>query len=153
MQPDPMKVHVLTEMPPLNNKKRIAFIIRYSELPEKILAFNCRSVHTTKKAHNIKIQVNIEQSYQSYTRAKAIIKMNMTMAFYNEKEQLYIEGDILSAGLGPNPLQMRDSMSFPRNEAPNNAVLQTIAFMSKTLTKQKASIVTQNEKHQAYSMD
>ena len=74
-------------------------------------------------------------TYQSlYNRAINIIKKNMTMTFYNEKEQLYIETDALGAGLGACLWQAMDGMWFPRNEAYDNVALQIIAFMSKSLT-------------------
>ena len=69
-----------------------------------------------------------------YNRAKNIIKMNMTMVFYNEKAQLYLETEASGEGLGVSLLQVRDRMQFPRNEAPDNAVLWPIAFVSKSLT-------------------
>ena len=50
-------------------------------------------------------------------------------------EQLYLESQALGAGLGVGLLQVSDVMLFPRNEAPDNAVLQPIAFTSKCLTK------------------
>ena len=43
------------------------------------------------------------------------------MAFYNEKELLYLEVDALGLGLRASLLQVRAGMWFQRNEAPNNA--------------------------------
>ena len=68
------------------------------------------------------------------TEPKNIIKKNGSMAFYNTKEQGYLETDALGASLGAHHLQVRDGMQFPINEAPGNAVLQPRAFMSKSLT-------------------
>ena len=43
--------------------------------------------------------------YQTlYDRAKNIMKKNVTMAFYNEYEQLYQETDASGVGLGASPL-------------------------------------------------
>ena len=55
------------------------------------------------------------------------------MAFYNEKEQLYLETDPSDIGLGASLLQARGRMQFPRNEAPNNSAQQPIVFASKSL--------------------
>ena len=50
-------------------------------------------------------------TYQNlYNRAK--VKKNATIMFYNEKEQLYLETDILCVGLGASLLQVRDGMWF-----------------------------------------
>ena len=50
------------------------------------------------------------------------------MVFYNEKEQLYLETNALGASL----LQVRDSIWFLRNEAPNSAALLPMEFVSKS---------------------
>ena len=42
--------------------------------------------------------------------AKNIIKRITTMAFDNEKEQLYLERDIMDVGLATSLLQVRDGM-------------------------------------------
>ena len=66
--------------------------------------------------------------------ARAVIKDNISMKFYNEKETLYLEPDASSVGPGAEFLQARDSLWFPWDEAPDNTVLCCIAFASKSLT-------------------
>ena len=56
------------------------------------------------------------------------------MAFYNEKEQLYLETDVFDVVLGATLLQARDKIRFLRNETPDNAALWAITFASKSLT-------------------
>ena len=56
------------------------------------------------------------------------------MAFYNEEGQLYLEIDASFFSLGARLLQVRDGWQFPRNEDPDNVALQSIAFMTKSLT-------------------
>ena len=56
-----------------------------------------------------------------------------SMTFYNEKEQLYPDTDILGSGLGESLPQARNRMQFPRNEAPDNIALQPTALASKSL--------------------
>ena len=68
-----------------------------------------------------------------YDRAKNIMKKNAVMVFYNEKEQLYLETDVLGVGLGASILHVTDEMQFPKNEAPDNAVMWPIACMIKNL--------------------
>ena len=60
--------------------------------------------------------------------------MNATIAFYSEMEQLYLETDSSSVGLGTCLLQAMDGLQFPRKEAPNNTVLLSIVFTSKSMT-------------------
>ena len=73
-------------------------------------------------------------TYQNlYYRAKNIIKKNVTIVFYNEKEQLYLEMDALGVELGAGLVSVRDRMWFPRNEAPQSAALKPVAFDSKSL--------------------
>ena len=56
------------------------------------------------------------------------------MTFNSGKELLYLEMDVLGVSLGAGLLHVRDGMQFPRNEAPDNAALWSIAFMNKSLT-------------------
>ena len=56
------------------------------------------------------------------------------MAFYNENLQLYLEKDVLGASLRANLFQKRDRIQFPGNEAPDNAAMWSIEFVSKNLT-------------------
>ena len=57
-----------------------------------------------------------------------------SMAFCNEKEQLYLETDMLGVGLGASLLQVRDRMWLSKNEAPENTGLCPIPLASKRLT-------------------
>ena len=59
------------------------------------------------------------------------------MAFYNEKEQLYFEKDMLGVGLGAILLWEKDGMQFPRNRTPNNAALWPTEFTDKSLKSAK----------------
>ena len=55
------------------------------------------------------------------------------MTFYKEKEQLYLETDMLGVGLQVSLSQERDQMQFPKEQAPDNMALQPIAFICKSL--------------------
>ena len=48
--------------------------------------------------------------------------------------KLNLETDALGVGLGISLPQVKDRMQFSRNETPDNAALQPIAFTSKSLT-------------------
>ena len=59
------------------------------------------------------------------------------MAFYNEKEQLYIERDVSGVGLVASLLQVRDGILFQKSKTTDDTALQLIAFASKSLTSAK----------------
>ena len=59
------------------------------------------------------------------------------MKFYNEKEQLYLETDTLGVGLRTGLLQVRDVMHCPKDTAPENTILISITFTSKSLSSAK----------------
>ena len=44
---------------------------------------------------------------------------------------------VVGLGLGASLLEVRDGMLFPKNEGPNNGVLQPIVFTSKSLTSEE----------------
>ena len=48
------------------------------------------------------------------------------MAFYKEKQQIYLEAYASGVSIGSNLLQMRNGMWFLRNEAPNNATISSL---------------------------
>ena len=58
----------------------------------------------------------------------------MTTVFYKEREQLYLETDVVHVRMEANFLHVTAQMQLQRNETPNNAVLQTTALASKSLT-------------------
>ena len=80
-------------------------------------------MQTTKMAHIIKKQMGMEEHLPKPIWKAKPSSTSVVMAFYIEKDQLYLEKDASCVSLGASFLQMRDGMWFPRNEAPNNAVL------------------------------
>ena len=56
------------------------------------------------------------------------------MKFYNERKPMYLETDVSRIGLSAALLQTRDGMTCPRDKAPNNTILKTIAFACINLT-------------------
>ena len=79
------------------------------------------------------------------------MKKNVTKAFYNGKEQLYPETDALGVDLGASLLQMRDDMLFPKNEAPVNAMMWPVAFVSKSIISAE-TCYSNTQKSKTYSM-
>ena len=72
-----------------------------------------------------------------------ISKRNKSMAFYNEKEQMYLETDASGDGLEASLLQVRDGMKFLRYKPNENAALQLIAFESNSITNAETHYATQ----------
>ena len=70
-------------------------------------------------------------------KRQTIIKKNETMAFSNEKEQLYLERCIWCWSRSNSSVIV--GMWFPRNEAPDSAALQPITFMTKSQTNTETS--------------
>ena len=70
-----------------------------------------------------------------FEEAKAIIKDDVCMKFYNDTKLLYIETDVSRVGLEATLLQTRDNMSCHTDEVPHNSILRPITFASKSLTR------------------
>ena len=56
------------------------------------------------------------------------------MEFYNEIKPLYLEADALRVGLRAALLQTEGGTSYHRDEAPDNNILRTVTFLSKSLS-------------------
>ena len=69
-----------------------------------------------------------------FEEAKAIIKEDACMKFYDETKILCIETDASGVGIGATLLQTRDNMSCHRDEVSDNSILRSIVFASKSLT-------------------
>ena len=65
---------------------------------------------------------------------------DVTMAFYNVKEQINLEKDTTGFCLEASHLQVRERIQFPKNEAPDSAVLCPTVFTSRRLTSAKPTI-------------
>ena len=56
------------------------------------------------------------------------------MKFYVETKALCIQMDASGVGLGATLLQTRNNTSCAKDESPDNSILRSIAFASKSLT-------------------
>ena len=75
-------------------------------------------------------------TYQKmFDKAKAIIKEDACMKFYDETKAQYIETDASGVGLGAALLQTRSNANCHRDEALDNSILGPTAFSSKSLTE------------------
>ena len=89
--------------------------------------------------------------YQNmFDKVRAIIKEDTCMKFYDETKLLYIETDASGVGLGAVLLQTRSNTSCHRDNMPDNSILRSITFFSKSLTVAEEDIAILKEKHWAY---
>ena len=71
----------------------------------------CESLQTA-----LKYKWTWNSIYQNlHERAKITTERNATMAFYNEKQLLYLDTDAVGVDLGASLLQVRDGIKLPRN--------------------------------------
>ena len=56
------------------------------------------------------------------------------MKFYDDTKPLYLETDVSGVGLGTALLQTWEDATCQRDTVPDNTILHTIAFASKSLT-------------------
>ena len=89
----------------------------------------------TYKLTSAKTEWTWNTTYQKMSdKAKAVIKEDVCMKFYDETRPLYIETDVSEIGLGAAFLQTRSNTSCHRDKVPDNSpILSAIAFSSKTL--------------------
>ena len=71
---------------------------------------------------------------EMYEGAKSLAKEDTCMKYYNFRKPLYLEIDAPRECLVAIVLQVRDYLSGRYDEVPDNAMLQPIAFASKSLS-------------------
>ena len=142
---------MLMEMSCPNDKKGFRSFLDIINYMGKCLPSTAEVCKPVRRLISFKCGWTWNSTYQSlYNRAKTTIKKSIAMAVCNEKEQLYLEADVLGVGLGGSLLQVRDGMWIPRNETPDNAALRTEALLKKSLTSTKtqhSKIQRENPRH------
>ena len=132
VQPDPQKIKVLMDMPaPKNMKELQTFlgIINYLEKFSPVTTDVCDPLH---KLTSSKVSWTWNASYQElFAKAKSLIKVDMSMKFYDDTKAFYLETDVSRVGLGAALLQLHEGTSCPKDKAPYNIILCHIAFASK----------------------
>ena len=132
MRPDPWKLKSLTEIPPKVKKELQAFLgmINYLSKFSSSIADICESF---RKLTSIRAEWTRKVTYKIFNKAKSITKEGACMKFYDETKPLHIDTDVSGHGL----LQTRGGTSFPRDGAPDNSILISLAFVSKNLLRKK----------------
>ena len=69
-----------------------------------------------------------------FAKAKALIKVDVCMKFYNDTKLLYLETDASGVGLRAALLQLCDNTTCQKGMVPDNIILHPIAFASNSLT-------------------
>ena len=115
------------EMPP-NNKKELQASLSIIYYLSKLSTSMATVYEPLWKLTSNRAVWTWNASFQSiYDKTKSLLKTDACMKFYDETKPLYLETDASGVGLGANLLQTRDG-------APDNTILQPIAFTSKSLT-------------------
>ena len=122
-------------MPALNNKKDLqAFrgIINYLGKFSPGTADVCDPLC---KLTSSKATWTWNASYQSiFNKAKSLIKSDMCIKFYDDTKPLYLERDASGVGLGAALLQTWEGTTCQKDTLPDNTILCSITFASKSLT-------------------
>ena len=101
-----------------------------------------------RKLTSAKTEWTWNATYQKmFDKAKAIIKEDACMKFYDETKPLYIETDASGAGLGNALLETRSNASSHRDEVLDNSILRPTAFSSKSLIRAEKDTAISKEKH------
>ena len=131
---DPQKIIALTKMPaPKNKKVLLAFlgIINYLSKFSPDTSEVCKCL---RKLTLSRTMWTWDASYQQrFEKAQLLNRTEMYMKFYDDTKLLYLETDVSGIGLGAALLQVRDNTACQKGIAPDNTILQPIAFASKTL--------------------
>ena len=123
-------------MPLHNNKKGLQSSLDIMNYFKEFSPLTAVIFKLLRKLASLKSEWPCNNIYQNlYERATTIITKNVTMAFYSEKKQLYVETRCLGckSHLRGSLLQTKDRMQFPCYEAPNNLVLWPVPFICKGL--------------------
>ena len=115
--PAQRSLHVLTEMV-LNDKTELQSFVGIMNYLARFSLSTTEVCEPLQKLTSSNYKWTWNSTYQNlYDKANNIIKKNETMAFYNEKQQLYLETNASDVRLGASLLQAWDWMWFPRDEA------------------------------------
>ena len=88
------------------------------------------------KAHISQNRVDLEcDILKDFNDARAIIKEDACMKFYDGTKLLHIEMVASGVGLGATLLPTRNHTSCAKDEAPDNSILRPTTFASISLTR------------------
>ena len=115
---DLWKLCVFTKMPSPNNKNELQSFLSIMDYLSKISPLTAEVCKPLWNLMSVKSEWTWNNTNQKlYDRAKSLIKIDTSMAFYNEKQQLYLETDMLDVGLRASLLQVMDWLHFQNNDA------------------------------------
>ena len=134
-QPDPQKIRALTEMPAPKNKKELQAFLGIINYLGQFFPDTLEVCEPLRKRMSSKMTWTWNASYQQlFQKAKLLIKAEMCIKFYDDTKLLYLETDASGIVLRAALVQCRDNMACQKGTAPDNTILCTIAFASKSLT-------------------
>ena len=105
-----------------------------------------------RKLTSAKTERSWNATYQMFDNAKAIMKEDACMKFYDETKPQYIETDASEVGLGAVLPQKRSNTIYHRDEVPDNNILRPMAFSRRSLIGAEKRYSNIEEKHWAWYM-
>ena len=122
-------------MPVPNNKKELQAFLCIINYLGKFSSGTADVHHPLCKLTSRKAMWTWNASYQSlFNKAKLLIKSDMCMKLNNDTKPLYLEPDASRVGLGAALLQKQEGTTCQKDAVPDNTILHSIAFASKSLT-------------------
>ena len=135
VHPHPWKLKALTDMPPPKTKRELHTFLGIINYLDKFSPSTADICESLRKLTSAKIEWTWNAMYQNmFDKAKAIIKEDAYMRFYDETKLLLIETDSFGAGLWASFLQTRSNTCSSRDKVLDNSKLRPTAFSSKGLT-------------------
>ena len=148
VQPDPQKLKALTDMPPPKTKKEFQTFLSTINYLGKFSPSMAEVCESLRKLTSAKTKWIWNATYQKMLdNAKASIKEDACLKFYDETKPLYIETDASGFGLGAALLQTRSNTNCHRDEALDNSILQPIAFTCNSLIGAEKNTAILKQEH------
>ena len=136
------KLKAFTDMPPPMTKEKLKAFLSIINHLGKFFPSMVEVCESLRKLIPAKTEWTLNATYQKIlNKAKAIIKEDACLEFYDETKPLYKETDAFGVGLGAALLQTRSNTSCHKDKALDNIILRLIAFTSKCLTGAKKDTV------------
>ena len=127
-------VHIHSYMPP-HTEKRYIIILWYYELFMQVHSSCCRSMWASARPDISKNRLDIEWHVSRVIWKDGSHYQGWCMheVLQEKSELLYFETDASPVGVGAGLVQTRDGLCFPWDDAPDNTLLCSIAFISRNL--------------------
>ena len=135
IQPDLQTIRALTKMPVSKNKRELQAFLGIINNLGKFSPGMAEVCELLQKLTSSKMTWTWNAPYQQlFNKAKALIKVDVCMKFYDDTKPLYLETDASGISLRAALIQICNNTNCQKDTAPDNTILCPIAFVSKSLT-------------------